>query len=448
MGGDLFYSCGCAGEGGGIFLCRETETAGKIETLALAPLPGANYHCFYGKFLYSTWNVAGKGGGAAAFRINEDNTLTELNRMESCGVATCHVTTSPDGAYLYAANYLTGTFAEFKLAADGSIAERTLVADHNSYPVGPRTDRQECAHTHCTRFTPDGKWLCVVDLGVDRVFLYPYQAGKGIDVDGVQIFVSDPGDGPRHIIFDAAGTTAYIVNELGNSVTCCSYSNGKLEALGKYTSLPENCTATTKAAAIRFSPDGDYERYTNQISFYALDGNRSYTDNIQLDFSVDPVDRFNITATFRYTNAKMELAGKGLVEKPMTSRFKGVLNLQYATNLNKWIFDFTASLNGSCRVYGFMKDFKDADGKLMYRNGRTPVYPMLYAQVTRRFKGWDVYIGAENLTNFRQKDAIIGYTRPGEDIIDPRYAQFDASCIWGPLMGIKAHVGFRFTLWK
>ncbi len=192
----------------------------------------------------------------------------------------------------------------------------------------------------------------------------------------------------------------------------------------------------------------DYERYTNQISFYALDGNRSYTDNIQLDFSVDPVERFNITATFRYTNAKMELAGKGLVEKPMTSRFKGVLNLQYATNLNKWIFDFTASLNGSCRVYGFMKDFKDADGKLMYRNGRTPVYPMLYAQVTRRFKGWDVYIGAENLTNFRQKDAIIGYTRPGEDIIDPRYAQFDASCIWGPLMGIKAHVGFRFTLWK
>jgi len=192
----------------------------------------------------------------------------------------------------------------------------------------------------------------------------------------------------------------------------------------------------------------DYERYINQISFYALDGNRSYTDNIQLDFSVDPVERFNITATFRYTNARMELAGKGLVEKPMTSRFKGVLNLQYATNLNKWIFDFTASLNGSCRVYGFMKDFKDADGKLMYKNGRTPVYPMLYAQVTRRFKGWDVYIGAENLTNFRQKDAIIGYTRPGEDIIDPRYAQFDASCIWGPLMGIKAHVGFRFTLWK
>ena len=194
----------------------------------------------------------------------------------------------------------------------------------------------------------------------------------------------------------------------------------------------------------------DYERYANQISFYALNGNRSFTDNIQLDFSVDPVERFNITATFRYTNAKIELAGKGLVEKPMTSRFKGVLNLQYATNLNKWIFDFTASLNGSCRVYDFMKDLNEDDTMTpapkegvarMYEDGRTPMYPMLYAQVTRRFKGWDVYIGAENLTYFRQKDAIIGAA-------NPRQPSFDASCIWGPLMGIKAHVGFRFTLWK
>ena len=183
----------------------------------------------------------------------------------------------------------------------------------------------------------------------------------------------------------------------------------------------------------------DYEMDPTQICFYALNGERSYTDNYQLDFSVDPIERFNITATFRYTNAKIELAGKGLVDKPMTSRFKGVLNLQYATNLNKWIFDFTASLNGSCRVYDFME--KDADGNLLYKNGRTPVYPLLYFQVTRRFKGWDVYAGAENLTNFRQKDAVIGAS-------NPRQPSFDASCIWGPLMGIKAHIGFRFTLWK
>ena len=188
-----------------------------------------------------------------------------------------------------------------------------------------------------------------------------------------------------------------------------------------------------------------------QIDFYALDGRTSFTDNYQLDFSIDPIERFNITATFRYTNAKQEFKGsEAPVEKPMTSRFKGVLNLQYATNLNKWIFDFTASLNGSCKVYGFMNMINE-DGSMttdpkegverMYKNGRTPVYPMLYAQVTRRFKGWDVYVGAENLTNYTQKNPIIGADNPNQSI-------FDASCIWGPLMGIKAHVGFRFTLWK
>ena len=188
-----------------------------------------------------------------------------------------------------------------------------------------------------------------------------------------------------------------------------------------------------------------------QIDFYALDGRTSFTDNYQLDFSIDPIERFNITATFRYTNAKQEFKGsEAPVEKPMTSRFKGVLNLQYATNLNKWIFDFTASLNGSCKVYDFMNLINE-DGSLtaapkegverMYKNGRTPVYPMLYAQVTRRFKGWDVYVGAENLTNYTQKNPIIGASNPSQPI-------FDASCIWGPLMGIKAHVGFRFTLWK
>ena len=192
----------------------------------------------------------------------------------------------------------------------------------------------------------------------------------------------------------------------------------------------------------------DYEYGMNEIHFYALDGKRSYTDNYQLDFSVDPVERFNITATFRYTNAKIELAGKGLVEKPMTSRFKGVLNMQYATNLNKWIFDFTASLNGSCRVYNFMENLKDADGNLLYEDGRTPMYPLLYAQITRRFKGWDVYVGAENLTNFRQKEVILGSYKDENGYVNPFQPSFDASCVWGPLMGIKAHIGFRFTLWK
>ena len=191
----------------------------------------------------------------------------------------------------------------------------------------------------------------------------------------------------------------------------------------------------------------DYEHKADAIDFYALDG-RSFTDNYQLDFTVDPVERFTVTATFRYTNARMNLAGQGLVEKPMTSRYKGVLNLQYATNLNKWIFDFTASVNGPSKVYNFMRDLKDDEGKLLYKNGMTPVYPLLYLQVTRRLKGVDIYIGGENLTNFTQKNIILGKSRDASGHVHASQKSFDASAIWGPLMGVKFYAGVRFTLWK
>jgi hypothetical protein len=120
----------------------------------------------------------------------------------------------------------------------------------------------------------------------------------------------------------------------------------------------------------------------------------------------------------------------------MVSRYKGVLNLQYATHLNKWIFDFTASVNGPCRVWEFMKGYEG-----LYSDGMTPVYPLLYAQVTKRFKGFDIYAGGENLTDYRQPSPII-------DAGNPFGSGFDASCVWGPLMGIKLYAGIRVTIWK
>lgn len=196
----------------------------------------------------------------------------------------------------------------------------------------------------------------------------------------------------------------------------------------------------------------DYDNGVNAIDFYALNGRRSYTNSYQADFNVVPFRGFTVTATFRYTDAKTEFEGRGLQERPMTSRYKGVLNLQFATNLNKWIFDFTASVNGKARVYDFMKTIKDSDGNLLYADGYTKTYPLLYLQITKRFKGIDLYLGAENLTNFRQKDVIIGTAVAGMDGghagIDTSRPDFDASAVWGPIMGTKFYLGARFTLWK
>lgn len=182
----------------------------------------------------------------------------------------------------------------------------------------------------------------------------------------------------------------------------------------------------------------DQEYDSNRVSIYNLNG-PSYTNTYQADFSIEPFERFTILATFRYTDSKVSQKVPGtvnqyhLVERPLVSRYKGVLNLQYATRMNIWTFDFTAQLNGPSRI----PDFAVKPGE----SNESPVYPVLFLQVTRKFKGIDVYVGAENLTNYRQKNPIISAD-------DPYHPDFNASVIYGPLMGIKVYAGMRLTLWK
>ena len=175
----------------------------------------------------------------------------------------------------------------------------------------------------------------------------------------------------------------------------------------------------------------DYEKSRGEIWFYNLDGKKSFTNTYQIDFSMQPVERFTVMLTARYTDAKVELEGQGIVDRPLMSKFKGVLNLQYATRMNKWTFDFTAQLNGPARL-------PQVSG---VEDGYSPWYPLLFAQVTRKFKGFDVYLGVENILNYKQKDPIIDYQ-------DPYSRDFNAAVIWGPLMGIKVYAGMKFTLWK
>ncbi len=178
---------------------------------------------------------------------------------------------------------------------------------------------------------------------------------------------------------------------------------------------------------------------SGDIAFYplsSLEGGHSHTDNLQLDFATEPFRGFTVTVTGRLTDARQTLKNQSDDYKPMTDRYKAVLNLQYATNLNRWIFDFTASLSGPCRVWDFMRDLDP-----MYKDGWTKPYPLLYAQVTKRFKGFDIYLGGENLTNYTQPNPIIGWENPWQH-------GFDASCVWGPLMGARFYAGVRMTIWK
>ena len=179
----------------------------------------------------------------------------------------------------------------------------------------------------------------------------------------------------------------------------------------------------------------DQEYNADQILLYNSD-KRSYTDTYQIDFSWTPVERLDIFATFRYTNSEMTIdrpdGTTARVERPLVSKYKTLLNIQYATKFRRWVFDATAQLNGPARIPTQIGDL--ADDKY------SPRYPMFFAQVSRKIGKFDIYVGCENIADYRQHDPILNADNPFS-------TGFNSMNVWGPLMGRKFYAGLRFNLY-
>ena len=179
--------------------------------------------------------------------------------------------------------------------------------------------------------------------------------------------------------------------------------------------------------------DQEYDPET--IRVYGSSG-RSWTDTYQIDFSWSPVERLDLFATFRYTDSEMTIRrsdGRPVqVERPLVSRYKTLLNIQYATKFRRWVFDATAQLNGPARIPTQTGDLADSR--------HSPRYPMFYAQVSRKVGRFDIYVGCENIADYRQEDPILNWENPYD-------YRFNSMNVWGPLMGRKFYAGLRFNLY-
>ncbi len=162
----------------------------------------------------------------------------------------------------------------------------------------------------------------------------------------------------------------------------------------------------------------------------------SWANNYQLDVQWTPLEGFDIFTTFRYTDSRVTLVRDGvemLVDRPLVGKFKGLVNVQYATKFRRWVFDFTAQLNGPMRLPALDGNIAEAQD--------SPIYPMFYGQVSHRVGQWDIYVGCENILNTMQYDPIIGAQNA---VTNP---DFNSSVVWGPLMGRKIYIGARFNLY-
>ena len=180
----------------------------------------------------------------------------------------------------------------------------------------------------------------------------------------------------------------------------------------------------------------DVDTDHNSALFYNLDG-ESFANNFQVELHMEPVRLLEITAAFRYTDAKQSIGGE-LLRKPFVNRYRGMLSGSFATRDNNWQFDLTAQLNGPARIPEVSPASLDMHHGFELRT-ESPVYTILNAQVTYRWRNIDFYVGGENLTNYIQKDPILNPHSPFDE-------GFDGSMVWGPLMGRKFYSGIRLSL--
>ena len=171
---------------------------------------------------------------------------------------------------------------------------------------------------------------------------------------------------------------------------------------------------------------------------------RSFAHSAQVEASIEVLRGWTWTAAFRWTDVEQTtIDGSGVARtriKPLTNRFKGVVTTSYQTPLRKWQFDLTAQFNGISRMPDGFTPMGDLRGGYGTPKPLT-WYPQLMAQITKYWRTCSLYLGAENMTNFKQDTPIIGAD-------DPYGPDFDASMAWGPVAGWKVYLGFRYDLEK
>ena len=255
-----FYISGMTEDrNGGIFRCVWRDNAPQIEdfyplerNLCLCWGPGR-------KTLYASSQHDGIGS-VAAYNVDPQGKLRLLNTLPASGRSVCFLQASSNGKFLYSANYASGNISEFTLTPDGSPAALKQTIYHTGCSIHPE---QSSPHPHCCIFTPDEKYLCVADLGTDKLLLYTFDPESGISPAATKEFSVVPGSGPRQLLFDAKGENLYILCELGNTIHRFNCRDGELNFIDSVSTLPPGAN-TSSAAAIKFSPDGHFLYASNR----------------------------------------------------------------------------------------------------------------------------------------------------------------------------------------
>jgi len=176
----------------------------------------------------------------------------------------------------------------------------------------------------------------------------------------------------------------------------------------------------------------DLDQHVNRVVFYNLKG-KSYSYSLQTDIGFEPLEEFAVKLAYKWYDVKTTYNYE-LLDKPYVPKHRVMLNMAYATYREIWKFDFTTNWFGQSRLPSTVQS--PAEYQL---DKKSKSYFLLQAQITKKFRKFETYLGCENILNYTQKNAIVAAN-------NPYGSNFDASMIYAPLEGRIIYFGMRMEI--
>lgn len=194
--------------------------------------------------------------GIVTFKILPDGDLEYMSTADIRGMRGRHLELSMDGRFFFVAGYHDGKLTVLKRKKDGSAGAITdFFYDKGS---GSIADRNFQPHLSCVRLTPDQKYLCVANRGVDqiRIFRFDDKRGKIKLVDFLRCKLDSA---PRYFHFSRDGQYFYVLGELTNTISVYRYRDAdgtpEFTLLQEISTLGKKASNVNAAAAIFLSQD-------------------------------------------------------------------------------------------------------------------------------------------------------------------------------------------------
>lgn len=177
----------------------------------------------------------------------------------------------------------------------------------------------------------------------------------------------------------------------------------------------------------------DLDRNAQEAHFYNLKG-ESYSNSFQAQLDYELIKRLDMRIAYRWFDVWTTYSDEQL-QKPLVSPHRAFVNLAYASRKH-WSFDYTINWQGSKRL----PDTSDNPAEYQL-DKESPDFVLMNAQVSKSWKEgkFEVYVGVENLLDYRQDTPIVAAD-------DPFGPYFDSSMVWGPIFGRNTYAGLRFKI--